>query len=66
MSEPIDYLDHTHTDEVVCPYCGESWRPDRDIYGVERIGCEGCGKVYKVEAEYDVTYSTFKVEEASE
>lgn len=47
---------------IICPYCGYHHGEDdenesRDIY------CDECGKNFRLELEYEVHYSTSKIEE---
>lgn len=54
-------IDHKHTDEIVCPWCGQeesdSWEYDEN----GTIDCE-CGNKFYYERIIDVTYSTEKIE----
>lgn len=55
-------IDHSNTDEIVCPYCGyedtDSWEqtPETDI-----IDCRDCGKKFLYNRDVLVTYTTKKL-----
>jgi transcription elongation factor Elf1 len=54
-----DDIDCDGTDCVVCPWCGhEEKSPDIDIEHIEDMDCEKCGKHFKIEFDYTVSYST--------
>lgn len=59
MSEEID---HTCTDEIVCPYCGQevsdSWELSDDHSSYD---CCNCDKQFSYSREVSVTYSTSKM-----
>jgi uncharacterized Zn-finger protein len=48
---------------IACPWCGEKWEDDLHGWGDrgEEV-CECCGRTFSFVAEYEVTYSTEKVE----
>lgn len=53
-----------NTDEITCPWCGheqgDSWEAaDSD----DKCECGECGKIYSYERNYEVTYSSSRVEE---
>ena len=71
MSEITDEIDHEHTDEITCPYCGwtdmDSWEaivykegnPD-DLGTIE---CPACQRSFTAEREITITYTTYKMKE---
>lgn len=63
MPDPID---HTLTNEPVCPYCGHnhagSWEWMIDDNSGE-FECEECGKEFFCERVIDVSYTTAKIKE---
>ena len=56
-------IDHTHTDDITCPWCGESesdsWERRSDD-GIDT--CESCGKDFEWSRNVFVNYSTEKRE----
>lgn len=57
----MEELDHKHTQEVVCPWCGyehgDSWEIGFDDGEDE---CCECGKQFHYVRDINVTYSTYK------
>jgi transcription elongation factor Elf1 len=57
MNEGITYEKY-----IICPYCG--CRNDEDDEHESReIECDECGERFKMEIEYDISYSTYKLED---
>lgn len=61
-------IDHTYTDEVVCPYCGyeddSSWewfRGDFNDEAQDEDSCGKCGKPILATQHITIRYSTEKV-----
>jgi len=58
-------IDTYHTNNIVCPYCGEEdvdgWELfDFDETEVEGCTCGACGKVFNASREFSATYCTYK------
>ncbi|MCK5607576.1 hypothetical protein KAR91_37175 [Candidatus Pacearchaeota archaeon] len=56
-SKRYDFWDYRHTDEVVCPHCKSSYRPDGEPPSGKQV-CDVCDGEYSVEPEYSVKYTT--------
>lgn len=58
-----DAINHCHTKNVVCPYCGyedkDSWEYDGSWGGT---ACVHCGKKFNYERTTSVSFTTFKLE----
>lgn len=58
----VDEVDHTHTDEVVCPHCGyefsDSWELNRGREGDWEDECRECGKPILITRYVEIKYST--------
>jgi uncharacterized Zn-finger protein len=52
----------TYEKYIICPYCGNHCGED-DEHKPREIKCDECGKKFKMEIDYDITYSTYKLEE---
>lgn len=54
-----DTWDYMHTDNIICPHCGDSIEVDGDPdeYSGENE-CDTCGGKYEVEVNYSVDYTT--------
>jgi hypothetical protein len=52
-------IDHTLTDEIVCPYCGYEFG-DSYEYSEGQTWCEDCGKEFSFYKYVSVTYTSFK------
>ena len=50
-------FDCNGTRSIVCPHCGDQHDPT-DFVDRGTCNCEECGKPFRYEASYDVTYST--------
>lgn len=59
MNHSLDELDTVQTDAVVCPFCGEVLCDCWEYEGEELVVCD-CGKTFRLEVDYSVTYSTYK------
>ena len=58
-------IDHEHTDEIVCPWCGHETRDSREVHDDDgEETCEVCDKEYAYTRYVEVTYSTEKKEAA--
>jgi len=59
--------DHWHTDDPVCPHCGEIVCDAWELFVhdanevVEEWECIGCNKPYRIERHIDVSYSTMPI-----
>lgn len=60
----MDEFDHTLTEEIVCPYCGEiesdSWEYNGDDGEIE---CSNCEQTYAYTRVVDISYTTVPKEE---
>ena len=60
-------IDHVHTDEIVCPYCGEeqgdSWEWGTGREEDSESECGYCDKTFRWSRNIEVTYTTRKMEE---
>jgi transcription elongation factor Elf1 len=67
--DEIDEIDHEHTDEPVCPYCGHE-HSDGDEYherdDTTRITCTECGQEFESERYVLARYSTSKIDHEAE
>ena len=68
-------IDHEYTDEVTCPYCGETIdNSDADEMFGDSWGdgaetdfeCDSCGRKFSAQMSISVTYTTKKIEQESE
>jgi len=60
-------IDHTYTDEPVCPYCGYIHEDDEGVFMVdhpEKFTCDECGKEFTCYCDRKVYYNTEKMKEA--
>ncbi|MDD4804305.1 MAG: hypothetical protein PHN69_03950 [Candidatus Pacebacteria bacterium] len=59
-------IEHEHTDEIVCPYCGDKWADSYDCDPREGdLGlqdCYECGKQFYATRHIEVTYSSSPAE----
>ena len=59
-------IDHDHTDEVICPYCGyefsDSWEFNAN-QDEQHVECEECGKEFFLYVDITVNYTTRKKKE---
>jgi phage terminase large subunit GpA-like protein len=60
--------DHWHTDDPVCPHCGELCYAAWELFEgpdnlVEHHECEKCEKSYMIERHVDVCYTTKPISE---
>lgn len=57
-------IDCEHTDEIVCPYCGEEQSDSWEIAGengdVQETECYECEKVFKFKTHIEVTFTSIK------
>ena len=53
----------TNEKYVICPYCGFHYGED-DLHESMELTCDECGKKFKLEVEYEVSYSTYKKDDA--
>lgn len=58
-------IDHNSTESVVCPHCGHAH--DYTDYGTDGVyhgteDCEKCGKTFRWDADFSVSFSTSKIE----
>jgi uncharacterized Zn-finger protein len=54
-------FDTSYKDQIVCPYCGKDNAPD-DFYDSGEFQCGYCDKIFHVEINHSVDYSSTKVE----
>lgn len=57
-----DDIDHEFTDEVVCPYCGQTHEGTGVFDGTPANDttheCDRCGRTFEVTRDFDVYYIT--------
>jgi DNA-directed RNA polymerase subunit RPC12/RpoP len=64
MSDELEWDKHTSTDDVVCPYCGEThgdsweWAQDSD----DAMKCDHCGKTFSYYRNIEVTYTSSRID----
>jgi uncharacterized Zn finger protein len=64
LNEMINYIEHTRTDDVICPSCGEKqplnfiFKPTTTHLDLE---CQDCQEYFRLWEEIDETYSTEKL-----
>lgn len=57
-------IDHDHTDEVVCPYCGYEFGDSWDLSDDSgELDCSECGKEFEYYRHIEVTYCTYQITE---
>lgn len=74
MATQPDDIDHWHTDELVCPYCGwisrDSWEVARtagsDDSGTAECEAEDCGKTFKFRVDTTIEYTTERMPDHAE
>ena len=59
----ISEYDHWHTDEPVCPHCGDKMLDGWQVFDVgaeyvEGIECDSCGKEFNIERNTSISYTT--------
>lgn len=54
-------FDTDFTDDIVCPYCGEH-HDSTEVRESCKFDCDECNRVFRVEVDYSVSYSTSKIE----
>jgi hypothetical protein len=53
---------------IVCPFCGKKYFDGSDFFSGEDMEadkereCGGCKKLFQVQREVEITYSTYKIE----
>jgi len=52
-------IDHTLTDEIVCPYCGYEFENSYEYIG-DLVECEECGKNFSFYTDTTIRYTTHK------
>lgn len=66
---PTEVIRHTHTDQIVCPYCGhkdrDSWEFLNGEEGVEEAECGECERSFTASRHVSVFYSTVRAPEPS-
>ena len=59
-------IDHDHTDEVICPYCGYEFSDSWEFNGTQdeqHVECDECGKEFFLYVIITVNYTTKKKKE---
>ena len=57
-----EYIDHAHTDEIVCPYCGYTFQCSYELDGESgRVECEECEEEFEYFRNIEVSYNTYKL-----
>ncbi len=53
-------IDHEHTDDIVCPYCGDAHEPDGDDYSetAYQTECSECEREFTVSCSMIYSFST--------
>ncbi len=54
--------DTDYTDNAVCPYCGDVNEDSWELCDYGDCECGECGKVYTIDRDVAVSYSTYKKE----
>jgi len=54
-----DNKEVTNEKFVICPYCGTHYGED-DLHESTTLTCDECGKEFKLEVEYEISYSTYQ------
>lgn len=63
MADSHEPFDTDGTQEMVCPHCGhehgDTWELFSDIHSnTATTDCDECGKIFEVEANWSVDYTT--------
>lgn len=68
MTDEIKFeIDHSYTDEAVCPHCGHDNGRDTDHDSTEyEEECGSCEREYRVTLEYSVHFTTTTFDRAAE
>ena len=53
-------IDHTHTSEITCPYCGDKQSDSWECEDSGELYCDMCGNDFSYDRDVSVTYSTEK------
>ena len=56
-------VDHSFTEEVVCPYCGNVFGDSFEYDDTDSDTCPECGKEFTLERETTYTYTTWRKKE---
>ena len=58
----MDELDHTLTEEIVCPFCGmrypDSWELSDNMGEIGELQCDACGKSFTAQRITTIEYTT--------
>lgn len=55
-------INHEYTDEIVCPYCGYTFKDSWEYKGrCEEVDCPECEKVFSCNRSITINYSTTKL-----
>lgn len=54
-------IDHSYTDELVCPYCGHEHGDDGEMNEAGDYECSKCKKNFSFEVDYSKSYTSRKV-----
>ena len=61
----MEEIEHTHTDEITCPYCGyediDSWEAG-DGETIGEMDCGNCHKTFYAQRIIMISYSTSKLD----
>ena len=63
-NKEINKIQHSFTDNVTCPYCGEEIEDSSDLWLSESpktVNCHNCDNDFEAVEIIDVTYSTEKI-----
>jgi len=60
-------LNHTLTDEIVCPFCGmrysDSWELSDIMGNIGELKCDACEKLFTAQRITTIEYTTRRVED---
>lgn len=54
-------MNHEHTDDAICPYCGRAHQDIWELGDSYERDCNSCGRTFLVERHVSITYSTKRV-----
>lgn len=63
----IKEIDNQGTDEIVCPYCGDSFMESYEYFysgNCVDLTCDKCGKTFEAVRDIEVSYTTWPKEDS--
>lgn len=57
----IKEINHTYTNEIVCPHCGYEYQDSWEMSDNDEEDCQECGEKFIFSREVDVHYNTQKL-----